>query len=108
MRSGSFFVLGTRPDPLAMYLSHGGTLFGTRIQPMQDQSFYDPLRIGQMLSAVIFKGGKSLVVKPISPLHRFGGRFRFGSAAGLASSGHKTNSIAYPAARRDCTGVADL
>ena len=52
MRRGSFFVLGTRPDPLAMYLSHCGTLFGTRIQPVEDQSFYDPLRIGQMLSAV--------------------------------------------------------
>ena len=45
MRSGSFFVLGTSPDPLSMYLSHCGTLFGTRIQPVEDQSFYDPLRI---------------------------------------------------------------
>ena len=94
MRSGSFFVLRTRPDPLAMYLSHSGTLFGTRIQPVEDQSFYDPLRIGQMLSAVIFKGGKSLVVKAISPLNRFWGWFRFGSAAGLARSGHNANSMA--------------
>jgi hypothetical protein len=82
MRSRSFVVLGTGPDPLAMYLSHCGTLFGTRIQPVEDQSFYDPLRIGQMLSAVIFKGAKSLIVKAIRPLNRFWGWFRFGSAAG--------------------------
>jgi hypothetical protein len=45
MRSGSFFVLRTSPDPLSMYVSHCGTFFGTRIQPVEDQSFYDPLRI---------------------------------------------------------------
>jgi hypothetical protein len=82
MRGGSFFALGTSPDPLAMYLSHRGTLFGTRIQPVKDQSFYDPLRIGQMLSAIIFKGSKGLVVKTVRPLNRFGRWFRFGSAAG--------------------------
>jgi len=81
MQSGSIVVLGTGPDPLAMYLSHRGTLFGTSIQPMENQSFYDPLRIGQMLSAVIFKGSKGLVVKAIRPLNRLWGWFRFGSTA---------------------------
>ena len=81
MRSGSFVVLGTGPDPLAMYLSHRRSLFGTRIQPVEDQSFYDPLRIGQMLSAVIFEGSKGLVVKAIRPLNCLWGWLRFGSAA---------------------------
>jgi len=82
MRTGSFVVLGTGPDALAMYLSHRGTLFGASIQPMEDQSFYDSLWIGQMLSAVVFKGSKSLVVKAIRPLNRLWGWLRFGSAAG--------------------------
>ncbi len=81
MRTGSFVVLGTGPDTLAMYLSHRGTLFGTSVQPVENQSFDDPLRIGQMLSAVIFKGSKSLVVKAIRPLNRLWGGLRFGSAA---------------------------
>ena len=81
MRSGSFVVLGTGPDSLSMYLSHRGTLFGTSIQPVENQSFYDPLRIGQMLSAVIFKGGESLIVKAIRPLNRLWGWLRFGSTA---------------------------
>ena len=63
MRSGSFFVLGTSPDPLAMYLSHCGTLFGTRIQPVEDQSFYDPLRIGQMLAQSSSNAAKVLLSK---------------------------------------------
>lgn len=77
MRTGSFVVLGTGPDALAMHLSHRGTLVGTGIQPVEDQSLYDPLRIGQMLSAVIFKGSKSLAVEAIGPLDGLRMRFRF-------------------------------
>jgi hypothetical protein len=46
-----------------------------------------------MPSAVIFKSGKSLVVKAVRPLNRFWGWIRFGSAAGWAGSGHNGHSI---------------
>lgn len=72
MPASSFVVLGAGTDPLAMNLSHRGPLFSARIQPVEDQRFYNPLRIGQMLSAVIFKGSEGFVVETIRSLNRLG------------------------------------
>jgi hypothetical protein len=77
MRSGSFFVLRTSPDPLAMYLSHRGPLFHIRIQPVQYQRFDYPFGVCQVLRAIIFKGSERLAVEAIRPLDRLGMGFRF-------------------------------
>jgi hypothetical protein len=51
-----------------MHLGHCGTIFRTRIQPVQNQSLNHPFGIGQVLRAVIFKSSESLGVEAIRPL----------------------------------------
>lgn len=72
-----FLVVRSCTDSLAMHLGHCGTIFRTRIQPVQNQSLNHPFGIGQVLRAVIFKSSESLGVEAIRPLDGLRVWFRF-------------------------------
>ena len=60
-----------------MFLGHRPAYLRIGFQPKENQGLNDPLGIGKMLRAVIFKSSESLGVEAIRPLDRLRMGFRF-------------------------------
>jgi hypothetical protein len=65
-------LFGRGTDPPSMFLGHRPAYLRIGFQPKENQGLNDPLGIGKMLRAVIFKGFKYLRVETVGALNRFG------------------------------------
>ena len=82
-------LFGCGTDPPSMFLGHRPAYLRIGFQPKENQGLNDPLGIGKMLRAVIFKGFKYFRVEAVGALNRFGLLIRLQRASWILGSWHR-------------------